>query len=414
MSSSASNEAYNTLIKLRDKLTRLNGVITQEAIEKLKDELGRIFTVAKTHHYTQGQKYGHLASAIPKGKYKLVIGNATWTHTVPTDPGAYSADSLNTGNVAATRKQFVAQHKIKQKSYRDYLNIKEAGKELILYAVGNNAVAPLKKQYIGFGNTTVLAMIDHLCLMMAIRMMTAQKYEYKTNGYNTPWGPTMSITMYFSLLDCFQVLLGNRGIATSNKEKTMAAGAQMWQSKMFTEDQMVVWENRGAMVQMWAALQTYFTDNWLDRKQYLAMTTKQLRFKEAALLAQETAAAEEEGETQALLFAMLQDQHAKQIAQMKATNKTNMDTMMERMNALVAARDVRHAHQPGKVNTHPGSNVIPLGGGTRATKPRRRKALCPNCKCFVMHKPANCFELEANKALRYPGWKSISAAPATA
>jgi hypothetical protein len=46
-------------------------------------------------------------------------------------------------------------------------------------------VAPLKKQYIGFGNTTVLQ-IDHLRLKTAIRMMTAQKYEYKTNGYNTP------------------------------------------------------------------------------------------------------------------------------------------------------------------------------------------------------------------------------------
>jgi hypothetical protein len=70
----------------------------------------------------------------------------------------------------------------------------------------------------------------------------------------------MSITAYFSLLDCFQVLLGNCGIATSNKEKTMAAGAQMWQSEMFTEDQMVVWENRGAMAQTWAAVQTYFTE----------------------------------------------------------------------------------------------------------------------------------------------------------
>jgi hypothetical protein len=62
MSSSASNEAYNTLIKLWDKLTRLNSVITLEAVDKLKDELGGIFTVAKTHCYTQGQKYSHLAS----------------------------------------------------------------------------------------------------------------------------------------------------------------------------------------------------------------------------------------------------------------------------------------------------------------------------------------------------------------
>ncbi len=99
------------LIKLWDKLTRLNGVITPEAVDKLKDKLGRIFTVAKTHHYTQGQKYGHLASAIPKSKYRLVIGNDTWTHTVPANPGAYSADALNAGNAAATRKQFVAQHK---------------------------------------------------------------------------------------------------------------------------------------------------------------------------------------------------------------------------------------------------------------------------------------------------------------
>jgi hypothetical protein len=176
--------------------------------------------------------------------------------------------------VAATRKQFVAQHKIKKRSYRDYLNVEEAGKELILYAVGNNTVAILKKQYIGFGDTMVLAMINHLRLKTAIRMTTVQKDEYKTNGYNTPWDPTMSTTAYFLLLDCFQVLLGDRRIATSNKEKTMAVGVQMWQLEMFTEDQMVIWENRGAMAQMWAALQTYFTEKWLGRKQYLATTAK--------------------------------------------------------------------------------------------------------------------------------------------
>ncbi len=190
-------------------------------------------------------------------------------------------------------------------------------------------VAPLKKQYIGFGDTMVLAMIDHLCLKMAIRMTTAQKYEYKTNEYNTPWDPMMSITAYFSLLDCFQVLLGDGGITTSDKEKTMAAGVQMWQLEMFTEDQIVAWEDRGVMAQTWVALHTYFTEKWLEWKQYSAMTAKQLQYKEAALLAQETTAAEEEGKTQALLFATMQDQHAKQIAQMEAMNKTNIDAMME-------------------------------------------------------------------------------------
>jgi hypothetical protein len=51
MTTSKSNGAYDTLISLRDKLTRLNGVITPEAVDKLEDELGVIFTVTKTHHY---------------------------------------------------------------------------------------------------------------------------------------------------------------------------------------------------------------------------------------------------------------------------------------------------------------------------------------------------------------------------
>jgi hypothetical protein len=37
-----------------------------------------------------------------------------------------------------------------------------------------------------------------------------------------------------------------------------------------------------------------------------------------------------------MLFAMLQEQHDKQIAAMAAPNKANMDVMMERMNAFLA------------------------------------------------------------------------------
>jgi len=81
----------------------------------------------------------------------------------------------------------------------------------------------------------------------------------------------------------------------------------MWQSKMFTEDQMVAWEKKMAATQTWVELQTYFINKWLERKQYLATTAKQSRFREGALLAQETVAAEEEGKSQAMLFTMLQE-----------------------------------------------------------------------------------------------------------
>jgi hypothetical protein len=44
---------------------------------------------------------------------------------------------------------------------------------------------------------------------------------------------------YFTGLNKFQTSLANHGIATSIKEMMIAAGTGMWESKMFTEDQMV-------------------------------------------------------------------------------------------------------------------------------------------------------------------------------
>jgi hypothetical protein len=171
-----------------------------------------VCTIIKTHHYTEGQKYGHLASIIPQDEYRIVISDATWIHTAPVDPGAYSAAALGVGNAAAQREQLVAEHKQLQGSYASYLGVEEAGKELILYAVGADALAPLKKQYIGFGDSTILMMLDHLHQKTAIKMTTAQKYDYKTHGYNTPWDPTTSIMAYFTMLDHFQISLGDRGI----------------------------------------------------------------------------------------------------------------------------------------------------------------------------------------------------------
>ncbi len=131
---------------------------------------------------------------------------------------------------------------------------------------------------------------------------------------------------------------------------------------------------------------------------------KQSQFKETALKAQEAAAAKEEGKMQAMLFAMLQVQHMKQIAQMEAANKANMEPMMDKINALITSNRTRPTRQPDKENTPPGSNVnAPGGGGGRAKKNRKKKILCPNCKCFVLHNPKNCYELEANKATHYPG-----------
>ncbi len=256
-------------------------------------------------------------------------------------------------------------------------------------------------------------MIKHLRKKTAIKMTTSQKYDYKTEDYKMPWDPTMSITANSTGHDRFQISLTDRGILTSVEEKTMAVGALMWKSKMFTEEQMVVWKNRPAVDQTWTNLQTYFTEKWLERRQYLAATVKQSRFKEAALAAQEQAAAIEEGEMQAMMFALLQEQHQSQLEAMAAANKATMEAMMEQMNTLIAAQD-RKKFPASKENTPPLRNggkkneqdIKPRGPrGLQPWDNARGMARCPHCKVLVYHKADKCYELESNKDKRWVGWE---------
>ncbi len=114
--------------------------------------------------------------------------------------------------------------------------------------MGDNARAPLKKQYIGFEDENVLGMINHSCTKTAIKMTTAQKHKYRMTGYyNNEWDLRTSITVYFMQLNRFQVSLKDCGIAMSNKKKVMTTGVQMGTSKMFIEEHMLAWENKPAI-----------------------------------------------------------------------------------------------------------------------------------------------------------------------
>ena len=88
MSSKTTNRAYEILAAHKDGVTRITGVITitPEAIDNLKDEVGGIFTILKSTHFAEGQRYGYLACVILEAKYRLVIVDNEWTYTAPANP----------------------------------------------------------------------------------------------------------------------------------------------------------------------------------------------------------------------------------------------------------------------------------------------------------------------------------------
>ena len=63
--------------KRLSKITK-NSKLTHVRIDKLKSQCAEIAAAAKTHSYTKGQKYGHIADIITESKYRILISNATW------------------------------------------------------------------------------------------------------------------------------------------------------------------------------------------------------------------------------------------------------------------------------------------------------------------------------------------------
>ncbi len=85
------------LVAQKDAITKITGIITPESIDTLKNKLGGAFTMVKSTHFVDGQRYGFLASVIPQEKYQIVISNPTWVYAAPANPGAYSAAALVAG-----------------------------------------------------------------------------------------------------------------------------------------------------------------------------------------------------------------------------------------------------------------------------------------------------------------------------
>jgi hypothetical protein len=126
------------------KITK-NSKLTHFGIDKLESQCAEIAAAAKTHSYTQGQKFGHIADIITESKYRILISNATWVHAPPVDSGAYAQAALIAGAHAAVREQTVANHKILQEDYKKYLAVQEVMKDIIEYAVGSSPISALKE-----------------------------------------------------------------------------------------------------------------------------------------------------------------------------------------------------------------------------------------------------------------------------
>ena len=105
--------------------------------------------------------------------------------------------------------------------------------DLIIYVIGEDAVASLKRRYIGFMDMTPQQMIHHLCTNVCNKMITKEKETFKTQGYAWRMDTIKNIITYFKELENFKEKLDSRNIATSTAEMAIAAVVRMYDSHYF-------------------------------------------------------------------------------------------------------------------------------------------------------------------------------------
>ena len=55
------NGGCKILVTQKDAITKIMGIITPKSINTLKNELGGAFTILKSTHFAEGERYGYLA-----------------------------------------------------------------------------------------------------------------------------------------------------------------------------------------------------------------------------------------------------------------------------------------------------------------------------------------------------------------
>ncbi len=116
------------LVAQKDTITKITGIITPKSIDTLENKLGGAFTILKSTHFNEGQRYGFLATVIPQEKYQIVINDPMWVYTAPGNLGVYAAAALSANISTAQRKQIVAHHKEEQNKRQNDHSLPKSGR----------------------------------------------------------------------------------------------------------------------------------------------------------------------------------------------------------------------------------------------------------------------------------------------
>ena len=370
--------------KLKEKhVTKIDGQPTLEDVRALDREIAAIVSEIETTN--GGGNHGHLGMIMSDTDYvRISTGGTKWT--VPTNPGSYPS-GIDDTTPTHERERLVAEHKVKVIEFETYRGVLTGTRELIIGAVDEEWNEPLRDARLGFTNVTPLELLEHIT-----RIAGELDYFDETKCLNsllTPWEPTENPATYFARNDKIEKQLTEAGYGDQSKLR-LAIALTSFKSSGEYDAALREWDQRTAADKTFKDFRKIIVDEFTKHERRNKSTAKSVKFG-IANQATEEARLREAEQADAATYAIaeaLQSAQQKQLEAMQAAQAKQTENMMEMFKTMMKTM---------------GSNApLPTTTPAPTNPPRRDK--CPACG-FRHAKPAECWELEANKSKRPANWK---------
>jgi hypothetical protein len=395
-----------TALLLTKPVTRIHGRPERNQIDVLEKEVARIVSSSKTTRFPQGNKYGHLVMIVGQTKYRNIIGDDTFVFAPPSDAGAYDTITIidNVASNAAAKAQAEAVHKRKQSEYYQWTAVESAARQLIVGAIDEELLVELIDEWVQYEEHTPAEIITFLRDNVCLPATTDDQLALQAKLLE-PWDQTENLLSYFKKLDLAQEAMTKAHVPCEDIAKAIQAGSQMAASGLYSELQIIEWEEKSHTDKTWANLKTYFTKLYKSKMQYSKSEARRTGFDSANAMQQ---AKDQAIEAQLSHFMeTVSTTHTEEINEIREENKTLTD-LTEKFMGQMKTQQRLLDKMAKQLDTNTNKDRTPLIAGDQKDKEnvplQRQRHECPTCKIMCFHKKENC--PETNEAKRWPGWST--------
>jgi hypothetical protein len=409
-----------SLIMAAKPLDIIVGQPTTDTINTMIEQMAQMIAPVKTTAW--GGHHGSLALVLDDADYSSIT-KAKITSTKPvTQP-----DAINKGITATSTPLEILTFQEEIKKLQKEFDLQEAvtniSMQCIIDSVEEQYIKELNKEYFGYANNTIKSVLHHLQTNWC-KVMTRERTE-ATEAFYQVWVPNMTHIITFGCqLIKQQKKCKAISVIISDETKTLHFVGQMYKSDYFTKEQMTkydilpdankVWDKTLAHPQSFSpyAKPMVMTGQQTadSRAQHTSVTTHPLTASSQPtprVTSRATSTLRASRNHSRLLgnntlrtqprahpyhWPLIPSRFSKPNSQ---NNASRYWKSWHRM-----PNSLQHSPRVAAATAKAAAATMVIG-----TKPHgRRKKLCPNCIKEVVHNPADCFTLEANKAKCLKGW----------